>query len=269
MIEFKNVSYGYGEEPLLSGLSFRLAAGSFTAVAGENGAGKSTLCRLAAALLRPTAGEVVSNGLCTSKEKGVAFAAFTGFLFQNPDRQICRATVGEEIMFGLRCINSDGKEARLAAAEIIEEFGFSPEREIFYMSRGERQMLALASVLVRRPKILIADEPTSGLDRRQYEFVAERLKEARRRGATVLMVTHDMELAEELADDMLIIGGGAVRAHGPAAGLLSDRRLMEDSSLRLTEMRELATLLGGDFANAGSVNEIVETVKDKRKRRVA
>lgn len=69
MIEFKNVSYGYGEEPL-SGLSFRLAAGSFTAVAGENGAGKSTLCRLAAALLRPTAGEVVSNGLCTSKEKG-------------------------------------------------------------------------------------------------------------------------------------------------------------------------------------------------------
>ena len=164
---------------------------------------------------------------------------------------------------------SDGKEARLAAAEIIEEFGFSPEREIFYMSRGERQMLALASVLVRRPKILIADEPTSGLDRRQYEFVAERLKEARRRGATVLMVTHDMELAEELADDMLIIGGGAVRAHGPAAGLLSDRRLMEDSSLRLTEMRELAALLGGDFANAGSVNEIVETVKDKRKRKVA
>ena len=83
------------------------------------------------------------------------------------------------------------------------------------------------------------------------------------------MVTHDMELAEELADDMLIIGGGAVRAHGPAAGLLSDRRLMEDSSRRLTEMRELAALLGGDFANAGSVNEIAETVKYKRKRKVA
>ena len=93
MIEFRNVSYGYGDGPLLSNISFHLADGSFTVVAGENGAGKSTLCRLAAALLRPTGGEIVSNGLCTSREKGAAFAAFTGFLFQNPDRQICRATV--------------------------------------------------------------------------------------------------------------------------------------------------------------------------------
>lgn len=269
MIEFRNVSYGYGDGPLLSNISFHLADGSFTAVAGENGAGKSTLCRLAAALLRPTGGEIVSNGLCTSREKGAAFAAFTGFLFQNPDRQICRATVYEEIMFGLRCISSDVKEAEHAAAEMIEEFGFSPDQEIFYMSRGERQMLALASVLARRPRILIADEPTSGLDCRQYGFVARKLREARERGATVLMVTHDMELAEETADEMLVVGGGAVRAHGPAAELLSDGELMERSSLRRTEMRELADILGGDFAKAGSVDEMAEIIKERKKRMVA
>ena len=268
MIEFRNVSYGYGDGPLLSNISFHLADGSFTAVAGENGAGKSTLCRLAAALLRPTGGEIVSNGLCTSKEKGAAFAAFTGFLFQNPDRQICRATVYEEIMFGLRCISSDAKEAEHAAAEMIEEFGFSPDQEIFYMSRGERQMLALASVLARRPRILIADEPTSGLDCRQYGFVARKLREARERGATVLMVTHDMELAEETADEMLVVGGGAVTAHGPAAAL-SDGELMERSSLRRTEMRELADILGGDFAKAGFVDEMAEIIKERKKRMVA
>ncbi len=268
MIEFRNVSYSYGEGPLLQDLSFTLAAGSFTAVAGENGAGKSTLCRLAAALLRPTKGEVVSNGLSTSKEKGVAFAAFTGFLFQNPDRQICRATAREEIMFGLNCISAEGKEARAAADEIIEEFGFSPEQEIFYMSRGERQMLALASVLARRPSVLIADEPTSGLDSRQRDFAARKLREAREGGATVLMVTHDMELAEEIADDMLIVGGGAIKAHGSTGALLSDKALMEGASLRRTEIRELAALLGGDFAEAASVDDMAAAVKDiiKRKR---
>lgn len=269
MIEFKNVSYGYGEGPLLSDLSFRLAGGSFTAVAGENGAGKSTLCRLAAALLRPAKGEVICNGLSTSKEKGVKFASFTGFLFQNPDRQICRATVYEEIMFGLHCMSSDGKEAARATNEIIEEFGFSPEQEIFYMSRGERQMLALASVLVRRPRILIADEPTSGLDCRQYGLVAGKLREARDRGATVLMVTHDMELAEEIADDMLIVGGGTVQRHGPVAELLSDRELMKRASLCQTEMRELGGMLGGAFARAGSTEEMTEIIKEIRKRMVA
>ena len=269
VIEFKNVSYGCGEGNRLTDVSFGIQKGSFTALAGENGAGKSTLCRLAAALLRPVSGVVISNGLSTSKEKTARFAAFTGFLFQNPDRQICRSTVREEMAFGLKYTALGGREAELALSETIEEFGFAPEREIFSMTRGERQMLALASVLVRKPEILVADEPTSGLDARQYAVAAEKLKEARRRGATVLMVTHDMELAEETADEMLVVAGGRITAHAPVEEIFSDRALMKRSSLRQTEIREIAALLGGDFAKAASAYEMAEIIKNKRKRMVA
>lgn len=261
MIEFKNVSYTYSEGLLLNNISFTLADGSFTALAGENGAGKTTMCRLAAALLRPTSGEVISNGLVTSKEKSVKFAAFTGFLFQNPDRQICRTTAYEEILFGLNLITNDEAEAERSAREVLDEFGFAAEKEIFYMSRGERQMLALASVLARHPKFIIADEPTSGLDGRQYALVARKLKEAQKNGTTVLMVTHDMELAEEIADDMMILAGGGIVAHGPISQIMTDAAILEKASLRRTEMRELAQTLGGRFEQVSNVEEMMAAIK--------
>ena len=261
MIEFRNVSYGYEGVALLKDVSFTIPEGSFTAIAGENGAGKSTICRLSAALFRPVKGEVISGGLCTSKEKTARFAKFTGFLFQNPDRQICRTTVREEIAFGLECLNFSAEEREKAVDGIIEEFGFDPGREIFSMGRGERQMLALASVLVRRPKLLIADEPTSGLDAGQYLTAAEKLREVHKRGATVLMVTHDMELAEELADDMLVAAAGEIKAHASVKEIFSDSAVMEGASLCRPEMRGLALMLGGEFADAASVDDIVNRVK--------
>lgn len=261
MIEFRNVSYGYNGVALLKDVSFNIPEGSFTAVAGENGAGKSTICRLSAALLRPVKGEVISNGLCTSREKTALFAKFTGFLFQNPDRQICRSTVREEIAFGLESLDFSAAERDAATDGIMEEFGFDPEQEIFSMGRGERQMLALASVLVRRPKLLIADEPTSGLDAVQYRTAAEKLREANKNGATVMMVTHDMELAEELADEMIAAAGGEIKAHASVEDIFSDSAVMERASLCRPEMRELACMLGDGFAKARSADEITEIVK--------
>ena len=168
MIQFKNVVSSYdGVTPILKDVSFTIDDGDFVAFVGTNGAGKSTTMRLCNGLLKPDSGEVLIDGMPTTRLRTSELARRVGFLFQNPDRQICCGTVKEELLFGFTAQGGVTPEAEERVDAIIREFGFDPEAEPYLLNRGTRQLLALASIIVMETPVIILDEPTTGLDYRE------------------------------------------------------------------------------------------------------
>ena len=152
MIEFLDVHASYdGTTPILKGIDLTIEDGEFVAFVGTNGAGKSTAMRLVNGLLKPDRGAVLINGVPTTQLKTSELARRVGFLFQNPDRQICSSTVRDELLFGFQAVGRLDDEARRRVDQIIEEFRFDGDADPFLLNRGTRQLLALASIVVLAP----------------------------------------------------------------------------------------------------------------------
>ncbi len=232
MIEFKNVFASYSEDvPVLKGVNFTITAGEFVAVAGTNGAGKSTTMRLINGLMKPKSGEVLIKGVSTQDLKTSEIAREVGFLFQNPDRQICSNTVFDELMFGFRALNVDEVEARQKVEKIIAEFGFNAESDPFLLNRGSRQLLALASIVVLEPPVIILDEPTTGLDYRECCKVMEIVARLHQGGTTVVMVCHDMEVVADYAQRIIVMNDGQVIDDGETFTVLRNHETLHRASM--------------------------------------
>ncbi len=264
MIELDKVSFAYADQgPSVQDVSFRLEKGEFAAILGANGAGKTTTVRLMDGLLKPTSGRVLIGGMDTAASSVSERAAKVGFLFQNPDRQICKNTVREEILFGLRTVRGqDGEEALQARTdEILKEFSFSGEEEPFSLSRGQRQRVALASILAVEPEILILDEPTTGLDYLECCQIMDRIRRMNEeQQVTVVMVCHDMEVVLDYARRALVMAGGRLLADGTVPEIFRDTDIMEKASILPPQMIGLGLRLGAGFENADSPGKMAETV---------
>ena len=264
MIELDKVSFAYADQgPSVQDVSFRLEKGEFAAILGANGAGKTTTVRLMDGLLKPTSGRVLIGGMDTAASSVSERAAKVGFLFQNPDRQICKNTVREEILFGLRTVRGqDGEEALQARTdEILKEFSFSGEEEPFSLSRGQRQRVALASILAVEPEILILDEPTTGLDYLECCQIMDRIRRMNEeQQVTVVMVCHDMEVVLDYARRALVMAGGRLLADGTVPEIFRDTDLMEKASILPPQMIGLGLRLGAGFESADSPEKMAETV---------
>lgn len=269
MIEFRDVRASYERSlPILKGVSFAIEDGEFVAFVGTNGAGKSTAMRLMNGLLKPDAGEVVIDGVPTTALKTSELARRVGFLFQNPDRQICCSTVREELLFGFKALGIADADAEARVGAIIGEFGFAPDDDPFLLNRGARQLLALASVAVLEPPVLVLDEPTTGLDFRECEKVMGIVRGIHERGATVVMVCHDMEVVADYAKRCIVMSDGKVAADGSVFEVLRDRAVLERASLvppqivdiSLTLAAESPRLAGTAVARANTVDEMAVAV---------
>ncbi len=231
-IEFRNVSAEYETElPVLRNVSFTIGRGEFVAFAGTNGAGKSTTMRLVNGLLKPTAGQVLVDGVPTTSLKTSQLARKVGFLFQNPDRQICCSTVRDELLFGFRALGAAGAEAEARVDAVIEEFGFKPDADPFLLNRGTRQLLALASVVVTAPSVAVLDEPTTGLDYRECCKVMDAVEKLCTSGTTVVMVCHDMEVVADFAERVIVMNAGQVVVDGATFDVLRDLAVCARASL--------------------------------------
>ncbi len=273
MIELEHVSFAYADQgPSVQDVSFRLEKGEFAAILGANGAGKTTTVRLMDGLLKPTSGRVLIQGVETVKSQVSERAAKVGFLFQNPDRQICKNTVREEILFGLRTVRGqEGEEALQARTdEVLKEFSFTGDEEPFSLSRGQRQRVALASILAVEPEILILDEPTTGLDYLECCQIMDRIRRMNEeQQVTVIMVCHDMEVVLDYARRALVMAGGRLLADGPVREIFRDTALMEQASILPPQMIGLGLRLGTGFENADSPEDMAETVLAIRGKRAA
>ncbi|MEC4184762.1 ABC transporter ATP-binding protein [Adlercreutzia sp. R21] len=271
MIEFKNVSASYdGELAVLNDVSFTVNDGDFVAFVGTNGAGKSTTMRLANGLLKPTAGEVLVDGVPTTALKTSELARRIGFLFQNPDRQICCNTVREELLFGFKALGEQGPAAEARVDAIIERFGFDAAAEPYLLNRGTRQLLALASIIVLAPPTIILDEPTTGLDFRECVKVMDIVRELNEGGTTVVMVCHDMEVVGDFARRVIAMTAGRVVADGATFDVLRDGRVLKEAHILPPQVTEVSLILGreegcpGAVAAANTVPQMVQALAAAR-----
>lgn len=272
MIEFRDVHASYdASAPILKGVSFTIRDGEFVAFVGTNGAGKSTTMRLMNGLLKPDAGQVLIDGVPTSDLRTSELARRVGFLFQNPDSQICCNTVREELLFGFKALGLDGPDADSRVDAIVEEFAFDPDDDPFLLNRGARQLLALASIVVLAPPVVVLDEPTTGLDYRECVKVMDIIRRIHERGTTVVMVCHDMEVVADYAARCIVMSGGEVVDDAPTFDVLRNRETLERASLVPPQIAELSLELGremprltdGPVGRANTVDEMAAAVMEE------
>ncbi len=265
VLEFKNVCFSYNETANVHDLNVKIQKGDFTAITGSNGAGKSTFSKLCNGLLQPSAGDVFVLGQNTKHNKVSSLAKHIGFLFQNPDRQICCSTVEEEIAFSLKNNGLSKEEIQSKVEATIKEFGFDAKTEPFNMSRGQRQRLCLACLIALNPEILILDEPTTGLDYRECMEMMNRIRELNENGTTVIMVCHDMEVVLDFAKSVIVMNRGEILAQGATREILSNKELLAKARLLQPQIAATCSLLGDEFKGLFTVEELISKLKLAKK----
>jgi biotin transport system ATP-binding protein len=224
-IELVGVYHAYGERTVLNGLDLHLTEHR-VGVIGANGSGKSTLARLLNGLVVPTAGRVLVDGLDT-RTAVREVRRRVGFVFQDPDAQIVHPTVAEDVAYGLENRGVPPAERAARVAEMLERYGLAghADHPAHLLSGGQKQLLAIAGVLVMRPARIVFDEPTTLLDLINARRIARIIRELPQ---AVVVVTHDLDLLEGF-DRVLVMDDGRVVEDGPAEqSVAAYRKLMAD-----------------------------------------
>jgi cobalt/nickel transport system ATP-binding protein len=224
----------------LDGVSFEVGLGERVALLGANGSGKSTLLRLLCGLDFPTSGSLSAFGRPLTEraleddETSYAFRRRVQFVFQDADIQLFSPTVREEVAFGPLQLYADEADARRQVDAALAEVGIAHlgDRAPYRLSGGEKRKVALASVLVLRPDVLLLDEPSAGLDPRSVGALIDILDEYHAAGGAIVLATHDLPLLEEFADRAIVLGEDhRVQADAAAHVILADQPLLERCNL--------------------------------------
>jgi len=209
-IMVKNLSHFYGDTPALSDVSLAIRKGEFVAVVGENGSGKTTLVKHFNRLLSPTHGDVIVNGKNTRDCTIADLAHDVGLVFQNPDHMFFADMVRDEIAYGVNNLGIMKSDEVIDAA--LRDAGLTGSAHLYprWLSRGERQRLGIACVVAMQPGVIVLDEPTTGLDGYEALLVINILKKLQRDGHTVIIITHNREIARHCADRIITMDKGHV-----------------------------------------------------------
>jgi biotin transport system ATP-binding protein len=224
-IELVGVGHVYGERTVLDGLDLHLPEHR-VGVIGANGSGKSTLARLLNGLVVPTTGRVLVDGLDT-RTAVRQVRRRVGFVFQDPDAQIVHPTVAEDVAYGLENQGVPPAERAARVSEVLERYGLAghADHPAHLLSGGQKQLLAIAGVLVMRPARIVFDEPTTLLDLVNARRIARVIAELPQ---SVVVVTHDLDLLDGF-DRVLVMDAGRVVEDGPAEqSVRAYRKLMAD-----------------------------------------
>ena len=246
MITVENVHYSYTSNiEALKGVSLTINDGDFIAIMGQNGAGKTTFIKHFNGLLKPSSGIVRVNGVETTKTSVAALARNVGFVFQNPDNQLFSETVEDEIAFALKNFKFDKETIEKRVIWALEFLSLSQYRKTspFLLSGGERKRVALASVLAWDPDTLVLDEPTIGQDHEQKEKLRQFVMQLQTKKKTVIMVTHDVEFVAECNPRVILMRDGKIVADGIAKDILTNSKLLEESSIVLPQIAQVFTKL--------------------------
>ena len=233
VVDVEDVHYTYPGSSVeaLAGVSLRIREGEFVVILGQNGSGKTTLAKHINGLLRADEGRVT---VCGMDARGAAARQLTrevGYLFQNPDHQIFAGRVDEEVAFGPRNLAVSEAEIDLRVRQVLELVNLEgyEARDPFMLTKGERQRVALASVLAARPRIIVFDEPTTGLDGPQQEQMMRLLRRLNEAGQTIIVITHCTWAAAEYARRALVTDEGRIVADLTPRELFANARLLEET----------------------------------------
>jgi ABC-2 type transport system ATP-binding protein len=238
MIKLTNLLKRYGDFTAVNGINLHVQRGELFGFLGPNGAGKTTTLRMIAGILRPTSGSVEIGGIDLASNP-VAAKSKLGFI---PDRPFIyeKLTGAEFLRFVAGLYNQEGKQVEHRGRELLALFDLEEWRDelVESYSHGMRQKLIIASAFVHRPEVIVVDEPMVGLDPKAARILKDLFREYTRRGHTIMMSTHTLDVAEALTDRIAIMQGGVIRACGTMHDLRSSAESgatgLEDIFLKLT-----------------------------------
>jgi ABC-type cobalt transport system, ATPase component len=264
MIKVNNLSFRYpnGVE-VLADIHFTIQQGDFVALIGQNGAGKTTLLKQFNSLLKPTSGSVSVAGMDTRTATTGKLAYKVGFLFQNPDHQIFMPTVEREIGFGPHNLGLSKTEVKRRVDDAAAAVGLTKyltENPLF-LSKGQRQRVAFASVLAMRPEILVLDEPTTGQDYQEGLEIMEMVKAMNEQGHTIIFVTHDMELVARYAKRVVVLSQGRVLLDDSSNNVFYQPEILQQTNLFPPQIARLVQKFAGqplEFGKPLSIDDVYE-----------
>ena len=237
VLNIDKVWFSYGERAVLKNINLDIDRGGFIAVMGRNASGKTTLVKQLNGLLKPSKGRVRLEGVDTRKSTVAELSRRVGYVFQNPNDHLFADTVEDEIAFSLRNRGAEEKQIAKAVAGMLDEFELTRYRKSYprNLSGGEKQRVALASVLVGEPEVIVLDEPTRGMDYILKKKLVSYLDDYRRKGNTVIMVSHDVETIAECAERVVLLSEGRVVVEGSKREVLSKALLFSPQINRLAQ----------------------------------
>ena len=238
IFELRDATYSYNDVAALRAVNLQIWAGQRIAVLGANGSGKSTLLRLLDALYFAEQGRVCFDGAPLTEaafqedEFAFGFRRRVGLVFQNPDVQLFNPTVFDEVAFGPLQLRWPTEQIREKVAQTLEqmEVAHLKDRSPHRLSGGEKQRVALASVLVTDPEVLLLDEPTAALDPKSQSQMVDFLSD-RSHVKTIVTATHDLDIIEEIADICHVFRQGQLVASAPPTEILADEALLRSTNL--------------------------------------
>ena len=266
VVRFDNVSFKYPNGPvILENTSLAVKSGEWLAIIGENGTGKSTLLKLICGLIKPQSGAVETAGVNTSTGNFEEVLANVGYLFQNPDNQLFMSTVEDEIGFGPRRRNCSPEETEERINEALDLMKLQENRKNhpFTLSRGQRQRLAVATVLAARPRLLLLDEPTTGQDQIALDNLMSLTQSLiDKDAASVVMVTHDMDLVAQHATRVIVLDKGKILLDGtPMEVFAHEQDILAKVSLKPPCIVTLTSNLNGHDTCRKCFEDLVQTVQ--------
>lgn len=237
--DVRDVSYSYDNIAAVQGLTLEVKRGERIALLGANGSGKSTLLRLLAGLAFPERGDIAFFGESLTEARlqqetfFFRFRRSVGVVFQNPDVQLFNASVFDELAFGPLQMRWPKDRIREKVEAALDMMGIAPlrDRPPHRLSGGEKKRVALASVLVLNPEVLILDEPAAGLDPNSQNQIVELLSSWKGGSKTVITATHDLDTLEDVADRCYVLKDGGLAGEGEPTAVLHDIELLERSRL--------------------------------------
>jgi energy-coupling factor transporter ATP-binding protein EcfA2 len=254
-----------GGVPVLAGVDLEIHPGQFVALVGQNGSGKTTLAKHFNGLLRPERGVVHVEGEDIARRSTADLASVIGYCYQNPDHQIFAATVADEIEFGPRNLGVSEEEVVRRTGRLLDLVRLRSEadRYPFSLGRGQRQKLAVASVLAMEPRIVIVDEPTTGLDWQGGEAMMEVMRELHQEGRTIVIITHDMNIVAEFADRMVVMADGGIVADGAPSEVFTADSALRQAYLRPPQAFRIARQRPDLFGSALTVDQAAANLADR------
>lgn len=241
IFELKNATFSYPlEEPVLKDISLSIHEGEMISILGVNGCGKSTLLKIFAGILCPQKGDfkafgkTITEKMLIDDKSAKEYHSRVGFIFQDSDVQLFCSTVEEEIAFGLLQLGLSEIEVKERINDIVNLLNIEHlmNKTPFKLSGGEKKKVAIASVLVMNPEVLILDEPTNGLDPRTQRWLVELLITLNKAGKTLISSTHNLELVQEISERAILFDEHhSIVADLPTQKLLADTELLINVNL--------------------------------------
>ena len=247
-IEIKNLHFSYTEEEeILKGINLVIDNKS-TAIIGQNGAGKTTFVKLIKGLLKPTKGEILLNGKNITEMTAAQLAKHIGMVFQNPNDQIFKSTVLDEVMFGPMKVGMSKDEVKEKAEKALALVGMENKGSVnpYDLGLSERKLISIAAIVAMDTEVIIFDEPTIAQDYAGKEAIKKIMRDLKSQGKIVMTIIHDMDFVADAFERAIVFAKGNVLLDGDTRYVFSNKEVLEIAYLEQPNVTKLCNELGYD-----------------------